>query len=175
MHRFGNIVRLLVHSRSFPLPDNIKTSFVALENEIESVIITSIDPEIPLVVKTNASDIAVSSTFLQNRLPVEFFSRTLSRSGRHHSSMKKKASAIVEAIRNCGRYLLGTDFRLGADQKSIDFAFNSVQLGNIMKDTIHKWRIELSGYSFDVIYLSSHDHVAAGTLSRSFCSATTSL
>lgn len=36
-------------------------------------------------------------------------------------------------------------------------------------------RAELSGYSFDFIYWPGHDNVGTNTISRSFCSATTSL
>lgn len=82
-------------------------SFEALKNGLESTVVTTIDQEISLVVETDVSDVDIS-TILQNRRSVAFFSRTLSKSERHHYFVKKETNTIAEALRKWRYRLQGT-------------------------------------------------------------------
>ena len=85
------------------------------------------------VVKTDASNVAVSATLNHNGKPVAFYSRSLSKSEQTQSSVEKEATAIVEAIPKWNRLLARCRFRFITDQRSINFMYL-------------RWRIELSLY-----------------------------
>ena len=129
------------------------------------------DPNVPLTVESDASDVAISATLNQEGRPVAFFSRTLSASERHHSSVEKEAYAIVEAIRKRRHYLINTHFRLVTDQKSVAFIYDTKQKGKVKNDKIQRWKIELSCYNYDVVYRPGPENFAADALSRSTCGA----
>ena len=52
--------------------------------------------------------------------------------------------------------------------------FDNAQKGKIKNDKIQRWRIELSNYSYDVVYRPGSENADADALSRATCSATTS-
>lgn len=168
---FSDKIHPLIHNRTFPLPASVVASYEHLKSELIQAAVVTIDKKVPLVVETDASDIAISATLNQNGRPVAFFSRTLTPSERHHSSVEKEACAIVEAIRKWRHYLLGSHFKLITDQRSVAFMYDSLERTKIKNDKIQRWRIELSSYSYDVVYRPGVENKAADTLSRAFCSS----
>ena len=83
-----------------------------------------IDEDLPFTVKTDASDFAIAATLNQNNKLVAFHARTLSSTEQKHSSIEKKAYAIVEALRKWKHLLIGKHFNLVTDQRSVSFMFN---------------------------------------------------
>lgn len=55
---------------------------------------STIDPETPFVVETDASNAAISSTFNQVGRPVAFFSRKLNQTEQKHYAVKNEAYII---------------------------------------------------------------------------------
>ena len=172
---FSDKIMPLCTNKTFPLPSAVKEAFDILKEEIAKALVVSIDPTQTLVVETDASDVAVSATLNQCGKPVAFFSRTLNHSERNHSSIEKEAFAIVEALWKWRHYLSGKH-KLVTDQKSVSFMFDNAQKGKIKNDKIkiQRWRIELSNYSYDVVYRPGSENAAADALSRATCSDTTS-
>ena len=166
---FSEKIRPLSQNTKFPLQSEVKAVFEELKNDIASSTLASVNPEIPLIVETDASDYAVGATLNQSGRPVAFFSRTLSQSERKLHSVEKEAYAIVEAINTWKHYLLGQSFKLITDQKSVSFMFDNKNHGKVKNDKIARWRIELSNYKFDIVYRPGICNQAADTLSRSSC------
>jgi len=77
--RYSDEVKRLIHNTSFPLKDEAMSSFQALKKELAEVSLSVINEDIPFAVETDASDIAVSSTFNQNGRSVSFYSRSLNK------------------------------------------------------------------------------------------------
>jgi transposase InsO family protein len=172
--RFSDKIHPLVHNVIFPLPSEVESAYVNMKTELVHAAMVSIDRTLPLVIETDASDIAISATLNQQNRPVAFFSRTLSAAERTHSSVEKEAYSIVEATRKWRHYLLGTHFKLITDQRSVSFMYDNKHVGKIKNDKIQRWRIELSQYSYDVVYRPGSQNKAADALSRAFCSVTSS-
>ena len=74
---------------------------------------------------------AVSATLNQNGKPVAFYSRSLSKCEQTHSSVKKEATAIVEAVRKWSHLLNGKRFQIVTDQRSISFMYDNKNRGKI--------------------------------------------
>ena len=85
IRNFSEKIRPLSQCSSFPMSSEAVETFNKIKNEIKDAAVSSIDPEIPFVVETDASDFAIGATLNQGGKPVAFFSRTLkpSESGLH--------------------------------------------------------------------------------------------
>lgn len=171
IRKYSEKIRPLVINKSFPLSPAAHDAFNLLKAELEHAAIVSVDQNVPFVVETDASDVAISATLNQNGKPVAFFSRTLSQSEQHYASIEKEAHAVVESIRKWRHYLLGRQFTVVTDQKSVAFMYNSRNKSKIKNDKIQRWKVELSSYQFDVVYRPGKDNAAADALSRAHCGA----
>ena len=105
----------------FPVPQNVLEAFNTLKHDLENAALRSIDFNQEFVVETDASDFCIAATLNQQGRPVAFFSRTLHPSEIQHHAVEKEAAAIVESIREWRHFLIGRQFKLITDQKSIKF------------------------------------------------------
>ncbi|XP_072389424.1 uncharacterized protein [Diabrotica undecimpunctata] len=104
--QFSEKIQKLVTCNTFPLIEQAAEAFQILKSEIISSAVTTIDDKIPFIVESDASDFCIAASLSQGGRPVAFFSRTLSKSERHHSSVEKEAYAIVEALRKWRHFLI---------------------------------------------------------------------
>ena len=145
------------------------TRFHSFKKIVEEAFVTAIDETMPFEVETDASDVALAATLSQDGRPVAFFSRSLQ--GSEHAAIEKEAQAIIEAIRHWRHFLTGRHFTLRTDQKSVSYMFNQCNRGKIKNDKIMRWRIELSCYSFDIVYHPGKENVLPDALSRATCAS----
>ncbi|KAG7174269.1 pol Retrovirus-related Pol polyprotein from transposon-like 7, partial [Homarus americanus] len=104
-------------AKGFPLLRLEIKAFEGLKHDIAGSAVTAIDPTVPFVVETDASEYAITASLSQSGRPVAFFLRTLTASEQKHSSVEKETCAIVEALRKWTHYLIGHNFRLATDQR----------------------------------------------------------
>ena len=171
---FSQKIKPLVQVKTFPLCEEAVRTFQLLKQEVEDSVVNVIDENLPFVLETDASDSAIAATLNQGDKPVAFFSRTLHGSELHASAIEKEAQAIIEAVRNWRHYLTRKHFTLKTDQKSISHIFNSRYSHKIKNDKLHRWKVELSTYQFDIQHKPGRDNIPPDTLSRT-CAATLSL
>ena len=131
--KFSDKIIAMTRNTIFPVPEEVKKTFDSLKKELENALLVTIDPYLPLIVETDASDVAISATLNQDGRPVAFFSRLLTASERNHSAVEKEAYAIVEAVRKWRHYLISTTFKLVTDQKSVAFIYDHKQKGKVKK------------------------------------------
>ncbi|BHF58188.1 hypothetical protein SprV_0100113800 [Sparganum proliferum] len=146
-------------------------AFDALKEELVKATVATVQYNTPLVVETDASDVAIAAILNQNGRPVAFFSRSLSPNKRHNSAIEKEAYAVVESIRKWKHFLLCNHFKLITDQRSVAFIFGNQQKGKVKIDKIERWSLGLSPFKFDIVYRPGKENRAADTLSRSCCGA----
>jgi len=133
----------------------------------------------PLEVETDTSEVAIAATLNQNGRPVALFSKRrflktccvflFRGSELKHPSIEKEAQAIIEVVCYWKHYLTSKHFILQTDQKSVTFMFNQKHKGKIKNDKILHWQIELSCYSFDIVYKPGWDNIPPDALSRISC------
>ena len=80
--------------------------------------------------------------------------------------MEKEAAAIVEALHQWRYFLLGRQFTVITDQKSIRFMYGKHRKSKIKNDKISRWRIELSQFKYEIKYRPGNENHAADTFSR---------
>ena len=140
---FSAKIRPLSQNNMYPLPTDVKRAFDILKNDIKEATICAIDPDIPFVVETDASDHSIAATLNQAGRPVAFFSRTLDKSESNHHPVEKEAYAIVESLRAWKHFLIGRNFKVVTDQRSVAFMYDNKRKGKIKNDKISRWRIRL--------------------------------
>lgn len=163
---FSEKLRPLVDVDHFPLSADAGKVFEEMKQDIARATLAPLDDNAQFVVETDASDNALAATLSQNGKPVAFFSRTLNSAEKHHSAIEKEAAAIVESIRRWRHLLIGKNFQLITDQRSVSFMFDQVHRGKIKNDKIARWRLELAAFSYDISYRPGRLNIAPDTLSR---------
>ena len=169
--KFSEKVTPLSKAERFPLSQEAIQAFERLKSDIEHSVVCAIDESKPFEVETDASNNAIAGILNQEGRPVAFFSRSLSKSELNHPSVEKEACAIIESVRHWRHLLTGRHFKLITDQQSVAFMFNKKSRNKIKNDKISRWNIELSCYSFDIVYRKGIDNVAPDTFSRIYSCA----
>ena len=95
----------------------------------------------------------------------------LSKSEKHHSSVEKEASAIVEAVRKWSHFLSGRHFTIITDQKSVSFMYTTANYGKIKHEKNMRWRILLSEFDFEIVYRAGKFNNVPDALSRAYCAS----
>ena len=160
--------------KSFPLNSQAVEAFESIKNTIEEAMITPVNEDIPFEVETDASGVALTATLSQQGRPVTFFSRTFHSSELRHAAVEKEAQAIVESVCHWKHFLTGRHFTLKTDQKSVSYMFDKQHKGKIKNDKIMRWKLELSCYSFDIVYQPGKENIPSDTFSRATCATSPS-
>jgi len=162
---FSKIVQPLL-SNVFPLSIDALSAFESIKKRIKDACLAPILEEVPFVLETDASDTTLAGTLLQNDRPVAFFSRSLSKSERHHSSIEKEAAAIIESVRKWRHFLRNKSFTLITDQQAVSFIFDHKKSGRTKNDKILRWRLELSTFCYDIQYRPGRENLSSDAISR---------
>ncbi|KAL1540646.1 hypothetical protein AAHA92_24966 [Salvia divinorum] len=112
--------------------------------------------------ETDASDFGVGAVLLQDGHPIAFFSKKLGPRRRVTSTYHKELYAIVEAVQKWRQYLLGREFVIRSDQKSLKELLQQV----IQTPDQQLYVRKLMGYKFRIEYKTGASNKAADALSR---------
>jgi len=134
--RYCDKIRPLVAAKVFPLDENAAGAVKVLMDDLSSAALGAIDEKLPFVLKTNASENAISATLNQQNRPVAFVSRTLNSNERRHVSVEKEALAIVQAVRKWAHLLTGRRFKIATDRRSVAFMYDNNNHGKIKNDKV---------------------------------------
>ena len=94
-----------------------------------------------------------------NEGPIEFISRTLSKSERNYSQIEKEALAIVWSIKRLHRYLFAKPFTLVTYHKPLQFIFNpNKSIPEMGISRIVRWSVFLSSYVYTIKYRPTKKH-----------------
>lgn len=118
----------------------------------EDIILAFPDFESVFYVTTDASDIALGAVLSQGELPndrpIHFYSKTLSETQKHYSTIQKELLAITEAIKAFRPYLYGRFFILITDHKPLCYLFNMKDCGS----RLFRQRLEILDYNFKILH-----------------------
>ncbi|XP_042035152.1 uncharacterized protein LOC121781486 [Salvia splendens] len=120
------------------------------------------DFEKTFCVETDASNTGICAVLLQDNHPIAFFSRKLGPRHRVASTYHKELYAIVEAVQKWRQYLLGREFIIRSDQKSLKELLQQIVQTLDQQLYVRK----LMGYKFIIEYKKGSTNRAANALSR---------
>ena len=101
-------------------------------------------------------------------------SRSFQGSELHYPAVEKEATALIEAVRKWNHFLSRQHFTLVTDQRSVSFMLDNRKRTKIKNNKIQCWRLELSSYSYTILYRPGKDNAAADSLTRAHCNAISS-
>ncbi|XP_042065700.1 uncharacterized protein LOC121809231 [Salvia splendens] len=113
-------------------------------------------------VETDASDTGIGAVLIQEGHPIAYFSRKLGPRRRVASTYHKELYAIVEAVQKWRQYLLGREFVIRSDQKSLKELLQQIVQTPDQQLYVRK----LMGYNFRIEYKKGALNRAADALSR---------
>lgn len=137
--------------------------FAALKSAMTTTPVLSLpDFNKPFCVETDACDVGIGVVLIQEAYPIVFFSRKLGLQRRTASTYHKELFAIVEAVQKWRQYLLGREFVIRSDQKSLKELLQQVVQTPDQQLYVRK----LMGYKFRIEYKKGITNKEADALSR---------
>jgi len=134
---------------------------------ISSKVLKSYRSGVPSELIVDASEHAIGGVLEQDRHPIIYISRKLSRSEKNYSQIQKEALAIHWAVLRLHKYLYGSKFRIVTDHKPLQYLLHpSSSLNKPTSAMIQRWALHLSAYTYDIIHRPGTDIAQADYLSR---------
>ena len=130
------------------------------------------NPKLELKLDTDASSVGIGGVLSQIddsgvERPVEFVSRTLSKSERNYSQIEKEGQAIVWCLKRLHRYIYARPFTLVTDHKALESIFHPLRSVPVMGiSRIQRWALSLTSYQYKVKFRPTHQHSNADMCSR---------
>jgi len=127
------------------------------------------NPDLPCIVDTDASDVAIGAVLSQKiegvERPIAFFSRVLNQAQRNYCPTRRELLAVVAAFQHFRHYLLNSRIILRTDHHSLKW----LQTFKKPEGILARWVETLSEYNFTVEHRPGRLHSNADALSRSTC------
>ena len=128
-----------------------------------------IDPELPFILQTDASDDGLGAVLLQVRTgdarelaPVMYASRKLKPAERNYSVIEKEALAVYWAFKKFEVYLYGRHFVLRTDHRPL----LHLQSADKLNPRLKRWSLYMSLFTFTAQHIEGENNHMADLLSR---------
>ena len=101
--------------------DDAKEAFEKLKSELTNMdnVLSLPDFELPLIIKTDASDKRIGIALMQRiewkDLPIAFYSRSMTSAERNYDTSQKELLAVIKSVEHFKQFLYGKEFVIKTD------------------------------------------------------------
>ena len=114
------------------------------------------------VVESDAYGTGLGAVLMQDGWPIAYYSKALSGLALVRSTYEKELMAIVLSVHQWRNYLLGWQFHIRTDHKSLKYLLKQC----ISTLDQQKWLVKLMGFDYEIEYRPGRENVVADALSR---------
>ena len=142
------------------------------ESLTKAPVLAHYDPSLPMVMAADASAYGIGAVISHrhpdgSEQPIEYASRTLTKSERNYAQGEKEALLLVFGIKRFHKYLYGRHFTLLTDHKPLLSILGPKRaIPPLAAAQMQRWALLLSAYSYDLEFRSTDLHANADSLSR---------
>ncbi|CAG7784774.1 unnamed protein product, partial [Allacma fusca] len=121
----------------------------------------------PFTITTDGSATGLGAVLQQEsdgiRYPVRFISRLLKDAETRYSASEIECLAVIWAVRKFQGYIEFTHFTIETDHRALTWLMKLKEPAG----RLGRWKMELLGYDFDIVYRKGKSNIVADALSRS--------
>jgi len=125
--------------------------------------------ELPRILDTDASDVALGAVLSQNldgvERPIAFFSRVMNRTQRNYCTTRRELLAVISALQHFRHYLLGAKVILRTDHHSLKWLKTFKRPEGILA----RWVETLAEFDIEIEHRPGRLHSNVDGVSRPFC------
>ena len=142
--------------------DEMNEAFIQIKQIIsEEVFLTYPDWSKPFIVHADASNKQLGAVISQNKKPIAFFSRRLSKSQRNYTTTEKELLSIVECLKTFRNILFGYEIHVYSDHRNLIYEATLSESQRVMR-----WRLLLEEFGPHIHHIAGVDNIVADNLSR---------
>jgi RNase H-like domain found in reverse transcriptase/Reverse transcriptase (RNA-dependent DNA polymerase)/Integrase zinc binding domain/Integrase core domain len=163
------LINLTRKNVEFIWDEQCEKSFQHLKQALtHSPVMSSFDPQRPIVITTDASAYALGAQLSQvdsegNEKPVAYASRRLIPAERNYSTFERELLAVLWALEHFHVYALLNPVIIYTDHKPL-VALKTKQIQG--SDRLVRWRLRLEVYDYSIQYRPGKENLCADALSR---------
>lgn len=147
----------------FPWTPECQSSFDSLKEKLTSFpVLAYPDFDKEFTLTTDASNYAIGAILSQEGKVISYGSRVLKKAEKNYSTIEKEALAVYFFITYYRVYLLGKEFTVVSDHQPLQWIYNKKNPSS----RIIRWRLQLSEFTFKVVYKKGELNTNADALSR---------
>ena len=137
-----------------------------------SAVIVPYDPRLPVKIDTDASATGIGAVISHvmedgTERPIEYASRTLSKSERNYSQIEKEALSLVWGVGKFHKFVYARNFTLVTDHKPLLYILKENKaIPDMAASRIVRWAHKLACYQYKIQYRPTEKHSNADVCSR---------
>ena len=150
-------------SRSFEwLPEHDESFCAIIDLYQKRLSLAPLKPKGQLEVYTDASDVACGAVLLQDKRPIEFYSKKFSPAEQRYSCHERETFGLVSAVLHFRHILIGEEFVVYTDHKPLVYWLQRPPVN----ERHARWMVKVQGLHFTIKYVEGAYNFVADVLSR---------